>query len=81
MVNEARTYALWVEGFSATGERGTAKFLGTYTADTLDDAVKKWNSRKNFDRRFGALVQCNGFWTVWGCRIFDNEHAAREAFG
>lgn len=75
-------YTLWVEGYAATGDHGEAMFLGTYGADTFDDAVQKWNTEKNAKNNYGELKQHNdGTWTVWGCRIFDNERSARRSFG
>lgn len=75
-------HSLWVEGYAATGERGEAMFLGTYESDTFDEAVQKWNAEKNSKNTYGELRRRDdGYWTVWGCRIFDNEHAARQSFG
>lgn len=75
-------HSLWVEGYAATCEHGEAMFLGTYEADTFDGAVQKWNAEKNAKTTYGVLKQHDdGTWTVWGCRIFDNEHAARQSFG
>jgi len=77
-----RTFTLWVEGYAATMEHGTAMRLGDYEAETFDEAVQKWNSERNAKKTYGELEQRDdGTWTVWGCRIFDNEAAARKSFG
>lgn len=74
-------YDIWVEGYIATGEHGLAQFLGTYPGESWDEAVQEWNRRKNYDNGWGKLEFRNGYWTVWGCRLFDNEADAREIYG
>lgn len=76
---DKKDIALWLEGFSATGQSGTAQCLGTYNATDLDDAVKQYMASHpnsvDWDR-FGR-----GRHAIWGCEIFDNESQARASFG
>lgn len=76
----AKSYALWAEGYVATIDRGDATYLGTYEADTFDDAVRMWiiDTKGTYGK---VEKQADGTWTRWGCRIFDNEHDARRAYG
>lgn len=77
-------FNLWVEGYAATGEHGTAKLLGTVEAESFNEAVLKWNSENNTDgRKWGNLGYDLNYdrHSLWGCRIYDNERDARKAFG
>ena len=78
-----KTFDLWIEGYAASGDHGTARFLGTYTAESFDAAVVRWDAEQNFDDKHGHLNYNShgGYWTVWGCRIYDNEADARRVFG
>lgn len=75
----SRNISLWMEGFAATGESGTAQYIGTYNAKDLDDAVKQYMEVRpnsvHWDR-FGR-----GRHAIWACEIFDNEADARKSFG
>ena len=75
-----KTWHVWSEGYLATGDRAYATLEGIVEADTWPEACRK------------ACVE-QGRWTeepggfdpkqlkVWGCRLFDNEIAARKTFG
>jgi hypothetical protein len=72
-----RHYEIWSEGFAATGERGTAMLHGTEEGDSFQDACDKLAKRdsefaKDYDSKTLAY---------WGCRLFNNEAAARKEFG
>lgn len=71
-----KIFEIWSEGFSVTGQRGTAGLLGKYEAETWDDAVQKF--MKDHPNRI--RVDSRGY-TDWGCRLFDNEVDARRSFG
>lgn len=79
LANVSRSISLWMEGYAATGESGTAHCIGTYTATDLDDAVKQYMvahpNSVHWDR-FGR-----GRHAIWACEIFDNEAQARKSFG
>jgi len=76
-------FTLWVEGYAATGEHGTARYLGMAEADSFNEAVLKWNKEHNADGRWGNLGYSlnHDRYSLWGCRIYDNEKDARKAFG
>lgn len=73
---------LWVEGYAATGEHGTAQFLGSYPTLSYKEAVLKWHKDNWTESRYGSFsLNHNGRYALWGCEIFDNETDARKAFG
>ena len=90
-MSTARKYEVWCEGYRATGEHGTAHLVGTGVGETFDDAVRDLMSRKkghgiepNTPSRYideDAYANRRSNWSIWGCDLFDNEAAAKEAFG
>ncbi len=70
------TISIWMEGYAATGEWGTAHLLGVFEATDFDDAVKQYSytTESKIDYRGGE-------YSFWGCRLFDNEADARKSFG
>lgn len=76
-------HTLWMEGFSATCESAHAHCLGRSTGRTFDESCAVFARRYNRGKRDGyRMVRSeDGAWSVWGCRIFDNETDARRAFG
>lgn len=74
-----KTYAIWIEGYRATGEHGTAyKAASGIEASSFEEAVKKFARTKEAE-------DCGNFnekhLTFWGCRTFDNENDARKSYG
>lgn len=75
---------IWIEGYAATGEHGTAHFCGIYKADTFDQAMEQYSA--DIARIYpndGEPLKKNekGYWLTWGCRYYDNEADARKSFG
>ncbi len=75
-----KTWEVWSEGYSATGDRGYAQLEGTAEAETFSEACRivcvdsgKWKEQPGGFDAVGL--------TVWGCRLFDNESDARWSFG
>jgi hypothetical protein len=69
---------LWREGFSMTGESGTAEFLGHYPeAKTVREAA---DAHAAANPQFAKLYKPEHL-TYWGCRLYDNEADARKSFG
>ena len=67
------TYEIWSEGFAATGNSAPATYHGTASGKTFRDACKKYfKGSKSYNAKTNSL---------WGCRLFDNETAARKSFG
>jgi hypothetical protein len=76
-----KEYEVWLEGFSATGERGPAHLCGIFRAETFANACYQWVcSLPEIHRKF-FRVHKNNQLTYWGCRFFDNEKDARKSFG
>lgn len=65
----------------ATGESGTADFMGTYEANSFEEAVEKWFDEKPDRREYYGKNKLKGTISYWGCRFFDNESDARKSFG
>lgn len=76
-----REWSIWAEGYKATGQSSDAVFLGTQTAETFDEAVEKHIASASDDERKYYSKSERGYYTMWGCRIYDNETDARKAFG
>jgi len=78
-----KIWHVWSEGYSATGEHGTAHFIGKKWAKSFDRACELLHIEK------GGRLQLGDFThetdtdppRYWGCRLFDNERQAREAYG
>jgi hypothetical protein len=70
-------YQVWLEGYAATGERGTAQFFGTHRARSFTEAVEYFVEV----RKLNPELFDKGRLMYWGCRFYDNERQAREHFG
>ena len=74
-----KTFNIWAEGFSATGQTGEANFIGFSEGMTFLEAC---NNFSLVNELFGKYYNVNnGVPTHWGCRLFDNEQDARKTFG
>ena len=70
-------YDVWIEGYAATGERGTAQKLAEgVKADSFKQACEFYA-----DQFIEGGCYDPGRNTYWGCRLFDNEEDARKSFG
>ena len=77
-----KLYEIWSEGYLCTGVEGNpakASLLGKVEAESFKDACIKLCSPKEFQARHGRFDPER--LSVWGCRLFDNEKAARKSFG
>lgn len=72
-VVEKKKYKIWAEGFSATGDYGTAHFMGEAYGRDFKDACENLFAG---DSLFDATRM-----THWGCELFDNEADARKSYG
>jgi len=84
-------YEIWMEGYAVTGNQSDAQMIGEYEADSFDEAVEKLNQEAV--EKYGKVSAVKGGlldsettkpidnWTIWGCRLFDNEVDARKSFG
>ncbi len=67
---------IWSEGFAATGQSGQAYSWGSVKASTLQEAC---NKLALLNPEFARYYDTKKL-TYWGCRLFDNEQAARVSF-
>lgn len=70
-------FEVWVEGYRATGDSGTAMYWGTFEAENFDDACTQAVNNGEHDAYYFDAARL----MYWGCRMFDNETDARKAFG
>lgn len=71
-----REWDIWMEGYSATGEHGTAHKVATVTARTFRSACKKWAAKTDQPSLFNERSL-----SYWSCGLYDNEADARKTFG
>jgi hypothetical protein len=71
-----KRFEIWSEGYSISGNCDTANLLGVEYAENWDGAIKKL-----MDKHPNRIELTAHGYTVWGCRLFDNEKDARKSFG
>lgn len=71
-----KTFTVWSEGYSCTGQHSGAQNHGEWQGETFADACQAWADSTSNPELF-VREQL----TYWGCRLFDNETDARKAFG
>jgi hypothetical protein len=82
--NETRTFEIWSEGYLCTGMEGIparAQLHGKAEGSTFDEAVEKFVASRPEKVRSYWSRSPDGRWSMWGCRVYDNEKEARETFG
>ena len=72
-----KDWEVWSEGYTATGECGTAMFHGVDRAETFQQAIEAWLDE---DISRWKLYNPDRL-TFWGCKFYDNEKDARAFFG
>jgi hypothetical protein len=74
-----KSITIWSEGYQATGQSSDATCHGSFRAESFDAACEQMKLRVSQ----GHLMKkgTDGTWRYWGCRLFDNEAAARKGFG
>lgn len=70
-----REYQVWSEGYQCTGQASGATYHGTYKAESFTEAILECFKDKQPEYLNKEKT------AYWGCRLFDNEKEAREAFG
>ncbi len=91
LLGAVREFEIWMEGYAATGEHGTAHMIGKGFGSTFDEAVKDYMSKnpkhgieENGRSRYiseDAYKNRRSNWNIWACSLFDNETDARKLFG
>jgi len=81
---------IWMEGHRATGESSSASMIGEYEASDWDDAIRQYKEAyphhvdtKRVPKNIKSVRDDNftNFYSIWACRLFDNEADARKSFG
>lgn len=91
---EIKEYEIWIEGYAATGESGTAQRLlrpgeldSKWKGITFQQAVVKalnelkWTMLSEMAQGCGGCLYDPKRNTYWGCRFYNNEEEARKSFG
>ena len=90
-----KTFEIWMEGFAATGESGTAQKIGEAEGETFEEAVMAFTQPEDVVSKYDHKVIVSKGDTlnldkdhdgklklsIWACRLFDNEQDARKSFG
>lgn len=75
-------FELWIEGYSVTGADMKACKLADIEGEDFNSAVKAYvEGLPVGERHWWSVNIKTGNWSHWGCNSFDNESAARKAFG
>jgi len=74
-----RSWEVWTEGYRDTGKQESAVYHGRYCGVTFEDALVRFKDSLD-SKKTRRLVNIRKG-TFWGCRFFNNEIDAREAFG
>ena len=70
-------FAIWCEGYAATGESGPATLIGRAFGKTFKEACENFAEKnKDFKHLFNPDKM-----TYWGCHLFTNQADARKSFG
>lgn len=72
-----KSYEIWSEGFHVMEGRSPAHFHGIAEGHDFKEACKNFAI---LDSEFARYFDEERM-THWGCRLFDNETEARQAFG
>jgi len=71
-------YDIWMEGYCCTVNEGVAQFICQVEACSFQEACDKADTQGKFA---GFGIYDNKRLSLWGCKLFDNEDAARKTFG
>lgn len=72
-----QVFEVWIEGYTATGQHEQAYTLGTFEANTFEEACMKAMIANNWDLS-SYNAKSNSY---WACKFFDNEEEARKSHG
>ena len=67
---------IWMEGYRATGEHDVAQLIAAYNAKDFDAAMKLYMQ----DNPGDVTVDERGY-TIWACKLYNNQTDARKSFG
>lgn len=69
---------IWIEGYNDHGNIGRAYMIASSEKTNFDEAVIEELSDKLDKDRNGNIRKP---YTIWLCKLFDNENDARKSFG
>lgn len=91
---EEKEFEIWIEGYAATGEHGTANYIGNATGQSFKEACENftypedimgYDSSTIIVHKGDRLKLDEGrhydYPSIWACRLYDNEADARRSFG
>lgn len=79
---DIKEYEIWTEGYRATGEEQNASLLGKASGFSFKEACDAFHAQLDEPKKnIWSYHPDSGTWSVWGCRLFDNETDARKSFG
>lgn len=91
---ELKEYEVWMEGYAATGERGTAQLLGKVKARNFGQACHivmcknhlEWMKKENQPdyKQYSTPSRWDydpNKLTYWGCKLYWSEELAKKYFG
>lgn len=73
---DLKDFAIWMEGYAATGEHGYAQYMATIKATNFAEACHKLALL----REWGDLYDPDEL-SYWRCCLFPNEQEARQGYG
>jgi len=73
-----KTFQVWSEGYSTTGQYSDATFHGEFSGKTFREAVEKF--KLTCSREAQRTIDLDRM-TYWGSKFFNNEQDARKRFG
>lgn len=79
---DQKEYEIWIEGYATTGNISEAVRVTKEKAFSFHEAIQQYvNSLEPEQAKRWNYSKDLNVWTMWGCRVFDNETDARKAFG
>lgn len=76
-----KIYEIWMEGYAATLDRGTAEYVSSVEAESFKEACIKYSkTEEGIEKQWDEFFDSQNL-SFWGCKLFDNEKDAREHFG
>lgn len=78
-----KLWSVWIEGFYATGEHGTASYHGEWEGETFADACAAFAAVHDDGTYAGPDYKLFNPQKLswWSCQMFDNEADARKLCG
>ncbi len=79
-MSKMREFEIWSEGWVSSDGSGPARRLSTQTAESFDEACKKFIESDSEAKKYMYYNEERKQWIYWGCSIFDNATDAAKSF-